>query len=103
MLEWPARHASQLAGVAGRWNGFTITMYYTYVLRSTKDNNLYVGWSNDLKSRIKKHLDGKVKATKDRRPLILVYYEACLSENRAISREKYFRTGFGRGFIKNRI
>ncbi len=78
-------------------------MNYTYVLRSTKDNKLYIGWTKDLKKRIMDHSEGRVRATKSRRPLVLVYYEACANKQRAIEREKFFKTGFGRRFLKNRI
>ncbi|OJI08957.1 MAG: excinuclease ABC subunit C [Candidatus Vogelbacteria bacterium CG10_big_fil_rev_8_21_14_0_10_49_38] len=78
-------------------------MFYTYVLRSLKDDKLYVGWTDDLKNRIKMHSSGKVIATKDRLPFKLVYYEACLIEKKAIEREKYFKTGFGRRYLNNRL
>ncbi len=78
-------------------------MFYTYVLKSTKDDKLYIGWTNDLKKRLLNHNSGKVEATKDRKPLNLIYYEACKSKEKAIEREKYFKTGFGRNFLKNRI
>ena len=78
-------------------------MFYTYVLLSRKDKRLYVGWSEDLKRRIKEHNNGQVQATKGRRPLKLVYYEACLIESLAIRRERYFKTGSGRAFLKKRI
>jgi putative endonuclease len=78
-------------------------MYYTYVLESAKDQNLYIGWTNDLKKRYEKHNLGKVFSTKMRRPFKLLYYEACLSKEDAIKREKYFKTGFGRRFLKNRL
>ncbi len=78
-------------------------MYYTYVLRSKKDGKFYIGVTKDLKRRFAEHNKGLVKATKNRRPFILIYYEACLSEKKAIKREKYFKTGFGRRFLKNRI
>jgi putative endonuclease len=78
-------------------------MYYTYILKSKKDGKLYVGYTNDLKRRFKRHNDGKVEATKNRLPFILVYYEACINEDKAIKREKYFKTGFGRRFLKSRI
>ncbi|NTU72890.1 GIY-YIG nuclease family protein [Candidatus Roizmanbacteria bacterium] len=78
-------------------------MYYTYVLRSKIDDKLYVGFSDNLKERIKMHADDMVKATKDRRPLELIYYEASLSKERALEREKYFKSGFRRRFLKNRI
>jgi putative endonuclease len=78
-------------------------MCYTYVLESAKDQNLYIGWTNDLKKRFEKHNLGKVFSTKTRRPFKLIYYEACLSKEAAIKREKYFKTGFGRRFLKNRL
>ncbi len=69
-------------------------MYYTYVLKSLKDDNLYIGWTNDLKNRVANHNKGFVESTKNRRPLKLVYYEACLDKNKSLKREKYFKTGF---------
>ena len=78
-------------------------VFYTYVLKSEKDSKLYIGHSDNLKNRIEKHSKGSVLSTKHRRPLKLVYYEACLVENKAIKREKYFKTGFGRIFLKSRI
>src|SRR3989338_2453489 len=77
-------------------------MYYTYVLRSKADNKLYVGFTNDLKKRVLEHNKGTVQATKTRRPMNLIYYEACLDKDKAISREKYFKTGFGRRFLKSK-
>ncbi len=78
-------------------------MYYTYVLKSQKDEKLYVGYTEDLRERIKRHMNGLVAATKNRRPLFLVYYEACLDKEKAIKREKQLKTGFGRRYLKNRI
>ncbi len=77
--------------------------YFTYVLRSKSDNKLYVGWTNNLKIRLKKHNAGKVISTKNRLPLSLVYFEACTSKEKAIKREKQLKTGFGRKYIKSRI
>jgi len=70
---------------------------------SEKDKELYVGFTKDLKKRFDEHEKGLVASTDHRRPLKLVYYEACLNENDAIAREKYFKTGFGRRFLRNRI
>jgi len=78
-------------------------MYFTYVLLSEKDGKYYIGFTDDLTKRIKEHKLGLVKSTKDRRQLKLVYYEACLSKEKALKREKYFKTGFGRRFLKDRI
>lgn len=78
-------------------------MFYTYVLKSDKDKNLYTGWTNDLKKRLREHNNGKVTATKNRQPLRLVYYEACLSKQKAVKREKYLKSGFGRAFLNKRM
>ncbi len=78
-------------------------MFYTYVLLSTKDNEFYVGFARDLKRRLDEHQKGAVTSTAQRRPLKLIYYEACLNEKDAIKREKYFKTGFGRRFLRNRV
>lgn len=78
-------------------------MFYTYVLKSIKDGQLYIGWTDDLKQRFKSHNKGLVDATKSRIPFDLVYYEACIDKEKAIAREKYFKSGFGRNFLKSRI
>lgn len=77
--------------------------YYTYVLRSKTDNHLYVGWTDDLQKRLKEHNDGHVESTKYRIPFDLIYFEACLSKEKAIKREKSLKTGFGRTYLKNRL
>ncbi|MCL4200749.1 GIY-YIG nuclease family protein [Patescibacteria group bacterium] len=73
-------------------------MYYTYVLRSKVDNLLYIGFCSDLRRRIKEHNSGKEASTRLRKPFELVYYEACVNKAKAIHREKYFKSGFGRRF-----
>ena len=78
-------------------------MFYTYVLRSEKDGKFYTGYTKDLKQRFDQHCKGMVDSTKNRRPLKLVYYEACLDQNDATHREKYLKTYHGKMFIKRRI
>ena len=77
--------------------------YYTYVLKSLKDDKLYIGCTSNLKQRLDDHNSGKVKATYSRRPLKLIYFEACLSKGAAFKREKYLKSGFGRRFLKRRL
>lgn len=78
-------------------------MYYVYILMSELDQNFYVGYSHDLKSRLLQHEKGLVPSTKKRRPLKLVYYEASLNQQDAIHREKYLKTSWGKRYIKTRI
>jgi putative endonuclease len=62
-------------------------MFYSYILKSKKDGNLYIGSTNDLKERLEKHNLGKVFSTKARRPFEIIYYEAYRSEKDARKRE----------------
>ena len=77
--------------------------YYTYVLLSGKDNKFYIGYTNNLRKRLEEHQRGIVESTAFRHLLKLIYYEACLKAQDASKREKYFKTGFGRRFLKNRL
>lgn len=80
-----------------------LEMYYVYVLRSEKDNNMYIGYSKDINLRIQQHNEGLVASTKNRRPLHLIYYEACLNQQDATHREKYLKTSWGKRYIKSRL
>ncbi len=70
---------------------------------SKKDNKFYTGFTTDLKRRFEEHCKGYVESTKDRKPLKLIYYEACLSQKDATHREKYLKTFHGKMFIRNRL
>jgi putative endonuclease len=78
-------------------------MYYTYVLLSKKDGKFYIGYTRNLKLRFEQHNRGEVKSTKHRCPLELIYYEACLDRADAVRREKYFKTHYGRMFLRKRL
>jgi len=79
-------------------------MLYVYLLKSKKDNNLYIGSTNDLEKRIAEHNEGKVFSTKPRRPFELIYYEAYKSEKDAHHREKNLKL-YSRAYaqLKKRI
>lgn len=62
-------------------------MFYVYILKSRKDNDLYIGSTNDLKRRFDEHNSGKVSSTKPRVPFEVVYYEAYKVESDARKRE----------------
>jgi len=77
--------------------------YYVYVLYSLKDKKFYTGYTQNLRNRLKEHKNGKVKSTMNRRPVELVYFEGCLSQQDATKREKYLKTTCGKRYIRNRI
>lgn len=78
-------------------------MHYVYILRSRKDNENYTGYAKNLKLRFEDHQGGKVASTKNRRPLKLIHYEACINQQDATHREKYLKTYHGKMFLKNRL
>lgn len=57
-----------------------------------------MGYSSDLKERIKAHINGEVSQTKPFRPLYLVYYCAFISKKKALDFEKYLKSGSGFSF-----
>ena len=77
--------------------------YYIYVLLSERDGKRYIGYTGNLKKRMKEHGKGLVSSTKYRRPLKLIYYEACLDEEDVRSREKYLKNRWGYKFLDKRL
>lgn len=53
-------------------------MYYVYLIKNKRDEQSYIGYTNNLKRRLKEHKDKKPE---------LVYYEAYKSEKDARNRE----------------
>lgn len=78
-------------------------MFFTYVLQNKDNKNLYVGYTIDLKKRVKEHNQGLNKSTKPYRPWKLIYYEACLDEEDAKRREHYLKTSQGQRLLKRRL
>jgi putative endonuclease len=78
-------------------------MHYTYVLLSGADGKLYIGATSDLRKRLRLHAAGRVRSTAPRRPLKLLYYEACLSADDAYRRERFLKSGRGGRFLRTRL
>jgi len=78
-------------------------MFYIYVLKSKDYNELYIGYTNNLKKRLEEHNQGLSKSTVRYMPWKLIYYEACLNKNDAQRREKYLKTSQGRRLLKRRL
>ena len=78
-------------------------MYYVYIIESLLRNELYIGFTNDLRRRLDEHNSGSSIATKRYIPWKLIYYEACLDKKDATRREKYMKTSQGRRLLKRRL
>ena len=69
--------------------------YFVYILFSEKDKKLYVGCTTDLDRRQKAHNFGKVQATRDRRPVKLIYSEEYQNKAEAFNRERFLKSLWG--------
>ena len=78
-------------------------MFYVYILLSLKDKNFYIGYTFNLKQRLKQHFLGEVISTKSRLPLKLIYYEAFINKTDAKKREKFLKSGSGLKFLKKQL
>jgi len=78
-------------------------MSWIYILKSEEDGKLYVGSTKNATRRIKDHNNGKVRSTKGRRPLVLIYEEQLTSTTEARRRELFLKSGQGRKWIKENV
>jgi len=78
-------------------------MYYVYIIESIKNSELHIGYTSDLKKRIREHNQGENESTRRYLPWQPIYYEACLNMQDAKRREKYLKTSQGRRLIKRRL
>ncbi len=76
-------------------------MFTVYLLKSLKDGKRYIGMTSNLVRRLAEHKNGKVKSTKNRRPLELIYSEEFETKSEASDREHFFKTSSGRSFLKS--
>ena len=79
-------------------------MYYVYVLQNPK-GKLYKGFTSDLEKRLSQHNseDGFSSYTNSEGPWKLVHKEEYENADEAKQREKFFKTGNGRQFLKGKI
>lgn len=78
----------------------TTDMQYVYVLKSLKDGNLYVGCTGDVQKRVLQHQAGKVRSTKGRLPVELVYKEEHADKYEAFRKERFYKTPSGKKELK---
>jgi putative endonuclease len=71
------------------------SMFIVYILRSLKDNNLYIGMTKNISERLSRHEKGRIPSTRNRRPLALVHTEEYSDRLQARKREKYLKSGPG--------
>jgi len=75
-------------------------MFFVYILKSERDKKNYIGHTDNLKRRLQQHNSGKVRSTKHRIPLKLIYIGNFVSREKAIEEEKFFKTHKGYNYLK---
>ncbi len=74
-------------------------MFYVYFLKLS-NNQVYTGFTADLKRRYDQHSRGNVASAKYKRPIELIGYEAYLLKSDAQRRERYLKTTDGKHFFQ---
>ena len=76
-------------------------MFYVYILQSIDTpEHFYVGYTDDLKRRLKQHNSGNSIYTNKFKPWRLQGYIAFSAEEKAKRFESFLKTGNGRSFQK---
>jgi putative endonuclease len=78
-------------------------MFYLYILKSVNFNTYYIGISKNSEERFGQHNNGKVKATKSKRPWEKVYEEKFVTLSMASKREIYLKSLKKRSYIEKLI
>lgn len=78
-------------------------VFFVYTIFSLKDKKFYTGYTTDLGRRLKEHNDGYSRATKWRRPFLLIHYECFINKMDAEAREIFLKSGFGRRQLKESV
>ncbi len=77
--------------------------YVVYILEDQIDKTWYIGFTHDLKQRLKDHKSGHSPYTSKKKDLKLIYAEMYLSKADALGREKFLKSGSGHRFIKKQL
>jgi len=79
-------------------------MFYVYILKSKKNQRLYTGITNDLRRRFREHNEkrGSIYTSKNA-PFDLIFYEAYLNKKDATKAELFFKSGYGREVLKDKL
>ncbi len=76
-------------------------MWHVYALKG--DRSIYIGCTSDLKRRIYDHKRGHTYSTKRMGELKLIFVESYISKTDAMKQEKFYKTGYGREVLKEKL
>ena len=76
---------------------------YVYVLKSLKNDQLYIASTEEPDARFVVHNAGRVRSTKARRPWKCLLVEEYPDRKAAEKRERYLKSGWGRSWLKANV
>jgi putative endonuclease len=76
-------------------------MFTVYAIKSLLHNFIYVGITEKIEERLRRHNNGYNKSTKKFVPFKLIYSEICQSGQQAREREKFLKSTSGKRFLKS--
>ena len=79
-------------------------MHYVYLLRSIPDPyQTYIGYTEDLKTRLSAHNHGQSPHTSKFKPWEIITYIAFKDKSKALAFEKYLKSHSGKAFANKRL
>ena len=77
-------------------------MYYTYILKSLKDDTYYYGSTENLELRLKRHNTRKERYTRGHSPYRIHYFEKYETRSEAFRREMFFKSIEGFHWLRSK-
>ncbi|MBI4257110.1 GIY-YIG nuclease family protein [Candidatus Uhrbacteria bacterium] len=78
-------------------------MFYVYVIESESSGKWYIGYSSNLRARLQTHNQNGNASTSNRGSWKLIYYEAYVTKEDAMGREKFLKSGSGWRYLKKQL
>jgi len=76
---------------------------FVYIIQSKKDGRFYIGSTNNLTERVKRHNKGRSKYTKPKLPWKLIYHEKHTDRSRAVKRENQIKRRKKKNYIESLV
>jgi putative endonuclease len=76
-------------------------MFIVFAIKSETRNYIYVGLTQNLDERLKRHNRGYERTTKPYRPFKMIHKEVFATRAEAREREKYLKSGIGKEFLRS--
>lgn len=81
-----------------------MSFYYVYLIECQDDKSWYIGYTDDLRTRIRNHQNGRgCRTTAMKNNWKLIYYESYLNKGDALGREKFLKGGSGRKYLNKQL